>query len=95
MTIDVVKPDVSAIAIREYLEHAGTAYLDKAPTVENWLNDLYIRIGEEPHKVSLFEINQAMFLYSDGEWEHPNYAANRVYKVMHMLGQDVTGHAGF
>jgi hypothetical protein len=32
----------------------------------------------------------------DGEeWMQPNYAANRVYKLLNRLGRDTTGSAGF
>ena len=75
---------------------AATAYYEKrAPTVESYLDDLYIRIHDAPETVRLVELLRVQRLRENGEWMHPNYAANVVYKLMEALGQDTTGHAGF
>lgn len=67
-----------------------------APTVAEWANALYIKIGDNPDEVRLSELVQVEALYGDGRnIEAPNLAANRVYKLMNRLGQDTTGHAGF
>lgn len=47
-------------------------------------------------KVTWYEIAQLLQLRDESlVWEQPNFAANRVYKLRHSLGMDVTGHAGF
>jgi hypothetical protein len=40
-------------------------------------------------------LRQFSFLYSDGQWQHPNYAANRAYKVLDATGQDTTDMLDF
>lgn len=66
-----------------------------APTVATWAENLSIRIATTPEQVSLFELRQFSFLYSDGQWQQPNYAANRAYKVLDATGQDTTGMLDF
>lgn len=73
------------------IEHYETT----APTVATWAERLSIRIATEPEKVSLYELRQFSFLYSDGQWQQPNYAANRAYKVLDATGQDTTGMLSF
>ena len=68
-------------------------YEKTAPTVADWADDLYIRMNEEPDSVRLTELNVAVDLAALDL--QPNYAANRVYKLMSRLGMDTTGHAGF
>lgn len=66
-------------------------YQTSAPTVAAWADNLSGRIAETPEQVSLYELRQFSFLYSDGQWQHPNYAANRAYKALDAVGQDTTG----
>lgn len=61
-------------------------YYNSAPIVSRWLNDLYKRICDEPENVVLWELHQAEQLCMDGEWEHPNFAQNRVYKIREQCG---------
>jgi len=70
-------------------------YQTSAPTVATWAENLSIRIATTPEQVSLYELRQFSFLYSDGQWQHPNYAANRAYKVLDATGQDTTGMLDF
>lgn len=79
--------------IREFLTEACRHYQKTAPAVESSLDDLYERMSEAPEKVSLMELRQVLMLRTDGQWEQPNYAQNRVYKVRHMLGLDTVGMA--
>ena len=71
-------------------------YEATAPTVRDHLDDVYRRmIDAKP--VTWLEIANVLQLRDEQslEWEHPNYAANRIYKLRRALGMDVTGHAGF
>ena len=80
----------------DYMERAFRHYEKSAPPVSDYLNDLYIRIGESPETVTLVELTAVSALVGDdGLWEHPNYAANRFYKLAAATGKDTTGLAGF
>jgi hypothetical protein len=78
-----------------FLEEAAGHYDKTAPTVEQFVDNLYRRMGEKPETVTLFEIMTVEELRQDGVWEQPNYAANRIYHLMERLGRPTTGHAGF
>ena len=85
--LDGICRDLTAVA-----EH----YEKSAPTVADWANDLYVRIGDSPDTVTLTELRMVTRMAdTDGGWTHPNVAANLVYKLMNRLGRDTTGHAGF
>lgn len=81
--------------IRDALTELAAYYDKSAPVVTTWANDLYIRINEAPDTVPLSELLAVAAFREDGTWEHPNYAANRLYKLLHRLGRDTTGTAGF
>ncbi len=72
-------------------------YEKTAPTVSRWADELYMRLNEDPAHVRVAELMLLEDLWPETGKEpvHPNIAANRVYKMMHRLGQDTTGHAGF
>lgn len=78
-----------------FIEDACEHYDKTAPTVEAWLDDLYIRLGGNADRVFLDELLAVCKLREDGVWMHPNAAANLVYHLQHRHGQDTTGHAGF
>jgi len=82
-------------SIRLLITEACRHYQKSAPTVVDYLDDLYIRIDERPTSVRLTELLSVEKLKEEGIWEHPNYAANRVYHLMSDLGMDTTGAAGF
>lgn len=79
----------------EFLTDAAMHYAKSAPTVADYLDDLYIRINEKPADVRLVELTRIQGLIEEGTWEHPNYAANRVYHLMQQLGMSTAGQAGF
>lgn len=81
-------------ATRAMLEEAVAHYAKLAPTVSRWADDLYVRL-DRGQPVQVDEILQLQRLRDDFGWLHPNYAANAVYKLQSMLGQDTTGHAGY
>jgi hypothetical protein len=77
-----------------FLEEACTQYEKSAPTVYEYLDDLYIRI-DDMKDVDLREIRFAQRLKENNIWLQPNYAANQTYHLMTELGMKTTGHAGF
>jgi excisionase family DNA binding protein len=85
--------DVEGIV--EFLEEAIEHYHQTAPTVADHLHTVYSRVNEVPEHLTLAELVGVLRLREEGEWEHPNHAANRVYKLRDRLGMDTTGQAGF
>ena len=75
-------------SVRAFLEEACAHYEHSAPALRNWLDELYMALANAPLSVSVLELLQLNQLRMDGEWEHPNYAQNRWYKVRAMKGQD-------
>lgn len=75
----------------------GVKHFEKsAPTVSAYLDDLYVRLKDDPSKVCLREVLRVQQLQDDaGSWMNPHVAANHVYKLQCLLGQKVVGHAGF
>ena len=86
---------IDYFAIDHLLTMAAEHYERTAPTVCDWANDLYDRIRTKADAVPLSEINFLASLPGVDGWEGPNVAANRLYHLMHRLGRDTTGHAGF
>ncbi len=78
-----------------FLEDACNHYAKSAPTVSDYCDDLYRRVNNGGDNVRLSEMTTAMILKENGEWEHPNFASNRIYKLMDRLGMNTTGHTGF
>jgi len=88
MFCDVSK--IQAPNMREFerfLADAAAQYEKTAPTVETWADDLCSRLADL-RNISVFELCQFLALYEHGEWEHPNYAANRCYKVAERIGRE-------
>lgn len=73
------------------LTEAVAHYEKTAPTVSEWADGLFMRLNGNADNVRLSEVMAVGFLAQDG-WLPPALAANRVYKLMHRLGQDTTGH---
>lgn len=85
-----------------FLKAAVVHYEKSAPTVSDHADETYRRFLDPAdfaggHDVTWREIGQLLQLRDEvsREWEQPNAAANRVYKLRHSMGMDVTGHAGF
>lgn len=75
-------------ATRAFLEGAVSQYEKTAPALADWLDEVYVALNEAPASVSVYELLQLQQLQMSGEWEHPNYAQNRWYKVRSLLGRD-------
>ena len=73
---------------QDFIESAVVHYKQSAPAVAAYLDDLYIRVEEEPDKVSLYELRQAAALWVDdiNDWDNPHLAQNRIYKLCNKLG---------
>lgn len=83
------------VIFREFLEKLVKQYENTAPTVAQYCDDLYIRVGDRA-PVNLEEIIVVTRLLVEPErFESPNIAANQLYKLQNRLGQDTTGHAGY
>ena len=74
--------------VREFIEAAAAQYAKSSPALADWLDEVYVALAEAPHTVTVFELLQLQQLHMDGEWEHPNYAQNRWYKVRAALGKE-------
>jgi hypothetical protein len=75
------------------IESACEHYEKSAPMVSDWLDSLYRRIGDKVlrHGVLLSELRFVDSLREGGEFIAPNIAANELYHLRDMLGQDQTG----
>jgi hypothetical protein len=84
-------------AARRFIQQAMSHYQErKAPAwFTDWLDDLYIRLGENWGKITLDEIFTLQGLQDDGCWLSPSYAMNSIYKMLDRLGRDTTGIIGY
>ena len=74
----------------KFVMDAVPHYRETAPAVSNFVDAIYILLQEYPEQVSVYTLMQIQRLYSEGEWEAPDYAANRIYKLSVALGMDTT-----
>lgn len=75
-------------ALRDYLTEAVAHYEKSAPQLSEWLDELYVSANHTPRAVSVYELLQLQQLSLNGEWEQPNFAQNRWYKVRELNGQE-------
>jgi hypothetical protein len=73
---------------RKFIEDACENYAKSAPALTDWLDETYIALADNPETVSVYELLQLQQLQMDGEWEHPNFAQNRWYKLRASQGKD-------
>jgi hypothetical protein len=93
---DDVSPCLDMERFKDQLAYGVEHYRTSNPMVSEHLDALFVRITEEPDKVTLCELLSVSTLWeSDGGWMDGNFAANRIYKTRERLGMDVTGWAGF
>lgn len=90
-----IKPFWDWQACRKFIEQAIKHYKNAPGWFTDWLEDLYIRLGEQWGLITLDEIQSLAMLFSDGSWDSENYAVNRIYKMFDRLGRDTTGIAGY
>lgn len=77
-----------------FVSDACDQYERSAPTVTDYLDQLYRRVNQN-QPVQLREVIVIEKLLDDGIWLQPNYAANMIYHLMNEVGLDTTGQAGF
>lgn len=80
--------------VSEFLTDACKHYEKTAPTVAAHCDEMYIRISDGS-PVTVREIISVLGLCAGEGWEHPNYAANRIYKLRESLKMGTTGHVGY
>jgi hypothetical protein len=82
---------------RKFIEEAMNHYdKRKAPGwFTDWLDDLYIRLGENWATITLDELVTLANLNRDGDWQAEPFAVNMVYKMFDRLGRDTTGIVGY
>jgi hypothetical protein len=98
--IDMKFLDINAA--RNFSQQAMNHYVEcKAPVwFTDWLDDLYIRLGENWRNITVDELATLAELGDYGP-EYPEYwlmqslAVNIVYKLFDRLGRDTTGIAGY
>lgn len=92
-----MNPFLDINAARLFIQQAMNHYTErKAPGwFTDWLDDLYIRLGENPHPITLDEIATLQYLQADGCWMVQPLAVNTVYKLFDRLGRDTTGIIGY
>lgn len=84
-------------AARNFIVEALNHYQErKAPGwFTDWLDDLYIRLGESAGSIVLDELLTLSVLDYEGCWMMQSLAANTVYKMFNRLGRDTTGILGY
>ena len=75
-------------ALLDYLTEAVAHYEHSAPQLSTWLDEMYVAANHEPRSVSVYDLLQLQQLTMNGEWEHPNFAQNRWYKLRALNGQE-------
>lgn len=60
-----------------------------------WLDDLYIRLGEDWRAITLDELSMLQELREDSCWLSQAYAMNRTYKMFQRIGRPTTGIIGY
>ncbi len=89
------RPLIDLDAISKHLSMVATHYERTAPTVSHWADILFMTMQEDLGNVTLREIITASALLEEGQWEQPNFAANRIDKLMESMHKDTTRYAGF
>lgn len=83
---------LSVEKFKKFLELAVHHYQQSAPRLSEWLDEMYIRLGEEAWKtITLEEIQQIQYLYADDCWLNPYNAQNNIYRLLNRIGKDTTG----
>jgi len=81
---------------KQFLAEAVKHYEKSAPRLSTWLDEMYMRLGEEDWKtITLEEIQQIQYLYADDCWLGAEWAQNNIYRLLNRTGKDTTKIAGF
>jgi hypothetical protein len=78
---------------RKFIQKAMSHYeKQSAPGwFTDWLDDLYIRLGENINAVPLEELVLLSRLHEEDGWTPQSLAVNTIYKMFDRLGRDTTG----
>lgn len=76
------------LAVAHYAKHAPAWFID-------WLEDLYIKIGDGDRSITLDEMMIVARLYSDEQWQSEPFAVNSAYKLFDRMGRDTSGIIGY
>lgn len=84
-------------AARSFIQEAMSHYEEQHASgwFTDWLDDLYIRLGEDWRTVTLDDLTTLQELREDGCWLAQSYAMNRTYKMFQRIGRDTTGIIGY
>lgn len=83
-------------AFKRFLAEAVKHYEKSAPRLSEWLDGMYIRLGEPEWKtITLEEIQQIQYLYADNCWLNAENAENNIYRMFNRMGKDTTKIVGF
>lgn len=82
-------------AARTFIEQAIKHYQRAPGWFTDWLDDLYIRLGENYGPITLDELFTLTRLYSDESWMPEQFAVNIVYHLFDRLGRDTSGIIGY
>lgn len=86
----------SVEAFKRFLTEAVRNYAQSAPRLAEWLEDMYIRLGEPEWKtITLEEIQQIQYLHADDQWLAAEWAQNNIYRMLNRTGKDTMKIAGF
>lgn len=77
--------------LRRKIEDAVEHYEKTAPAVAGWLDELYIRLGEDAEAVTLGELLFADSLHDEAGFLHPNFAQNQLVHYIHRTGGETAG----
>jgi hypothetical protein len=81
---------------KQFLAEAVHHYEQSAPRLSEWLEEMYIRLGEDEWKtITLEEIQQIQYLHADDCWLGAEWAQNNIYRLLNRMGKDTTKIAGF
>lgn len=87
---------IDLVEAQNFIKQAMSHYAQKAPGwFTDWLDDLYIRLGENWREITLDEVASLSRLYEEGDWMPQTLAVNAIYKLLDRLGRDTTGIIGY
>jgi len=82
--------------ILDALQKCAIHFEKTSPVVSNWADEIYQQIQEDLYRVDLGDMRTLNLLLDDaGNFIHPNYAQNIVYKHLEMQRKDTTGMMSF
>lgn len=78
-------------AFAKFATEACDHYEKTAPAVRDYVDDVYMRMQDDPGSIRLTEVTFIGRLRDEGEWMHPNYAQNSLMHHLDRLGRSTVG----